>query len=780
MSGDTVEGGSSIALLASRWTVALCALIGLAVGLILFSLQTPIYESETILNVNNPIGTMADERALLLSNDVVGPAYRILGYDADIDVEPNEVADLLTITARADDPERAARAATVIAETYDQVQTSVPVSVTKVAEPNRSPVAPNRIAYILFGSALGAIAGLALGWIRALGRLAPNSAPQRDAATPIRPPRSPSPELAAAAAALRDVDVVHASVPANAALAANPAPAAIPEPLADEDYSAAALAQRWDPDSAFDADPIGSEPLSTPVFSPLAADAPPAPPAPAPATPAVAASPAIAAVPVVAVAPAIAAQFANTGTEEPLEPSVPEPAVAPAATASAFSAAANAMVEAPPLATSAWAPSQLELDASVAASIPEPPTPPPAPEPQAPELPAAHPPAAQPPAAELPRPALPAGAELSAVADAAELPGAAETPDAPERERALQNQIDLTDSATAPTGYVPVSAAAVDPVPRPPAPARAVGASARGEHRVGDLEAQVGALEQEIDSLREHLDNARVSHLREITKERQVADRALDNARREFDRTIEASEQASRTTLASSRSDLDQELAELRTIHQDALERQHREHEALLQKERERRADELRKASQRNEAQLADLRTQHARTLEQQKAGTRDTLAELRESVRTLTTELQQANEGEQRFRQELSMSQRNARTSEQRYGENLQAVRDELTLARNDLRSEQQRNAALRRDVVKRTAEAHQAVDRTLEERSSQLADLEAMVVKQREQAERRVRDAHAAADSRARASAKREAELTARVTRLERELDQTRPQTG
>jgi len=742
-------------------------------------LRTPTYESQAILNVNNPIGTMVDEANLVLSDQVRGPAYRVLGYDADIDVEPNEVADLLTITVRADDPERAARAATVVAETYIQAQTSVPVSVTQAAEPNRDPVAPSRMAHILFGSALGALVGVALGWMRALGRLAPTRTAQTDAAAPIRPPRTPSPELAAAAAALRDVDVVP-TPDDGSRYAPSPAPAAIddPDPSA-QDYSPEALAQRWEPSRVLQAEPAVAAfepPAPPPPPAPLVPPAPPAPLSPLPAPPLPA--PPLPATPLPAVLVADVQQaplrpahakdlphdygdYQNTPT-----PSIPEshqgqemanqdqtstPApAAPTRRAAAFSAASNSMVDAPPVTTNAWAPTQLELDAQVS---------------QAAEA-------------------------VDALGHDTYVTGetyvASETSDSnepanpshlggPALTTNVAGDINLTESSV----LEPVASASNTPESRP-AVANPGPSKPRGDHRVGDLEAQVGALEQEIDSLREHLDNARISHVREITKERQIADRALDNARREFNRTAEASEQANRSTLASSRSELDRELGELRTAHQAELERQHGLHESLLQKERERRTDELHKAGKRHEAQMADLRTEHARTLAQTKSGTRETLAQLRESVRSLTSELQQTRESEQRLRQELSMAQRNARSNEQQYAENLQTVRDELTLARNELRAETQRNAALRRDVVKRTAEAHQAVDRTLEERSSQLADLEAMVVKQREQAERRVRDAHAAADARARDSAKREAELTARITRLERDLEQTRPQTG
>ena len=102
------------------------------------------------------------------------------------------------------------------------------------------------------------------------------------------------------------------------------------------------------------------------------------------------------------------------------------------------------------------------------------------------------------------------------------------------------------------------------------------------------------------------------------------------------------------------------------------------------------------------------------------------------------------------------------------------------MAIAKKSLTAEKERNAALRDDVVRRTAEAHQAVDRAIEDRSTQLAELESLVTKHRQHAEERVREANASAEERARESARREAELSARITRLERELDEVRRQTG
>ena len=100
----------------------------------------------------------------------------------------------------------------------------------------------------------------------------------------------------------------------------------------------------------------------------------------------------------------------------------------------------------------------------------------------------------------------------------------------------------------------------------------------------------------------------------------------------------------------------------------------------------------------------------------------------------------------------------------------------DELALVKGELDGERQRNAALRADVLRRSGEAHQTIDRAVEERTAQLAELEASVGRQRQYADTRVREVSAAAEAQTRQAAIREASLAATVSRLKRELEEAK----
>ena len=94
------------------------------------------------------------------------------------------------------------------------------------------------------------------------------------------------------------------------------------------------------------------------------------------------------------------------------------------------------------------------------------------------------------------------------------------------------------------------------------------------------------------------------------------------------------------------------------------------------------------------------------------------------------------------------------------------------------ELEGERERNAALRADVLRRSADAHQAIDKAVEERTAQLTELEASVARQRQYADSRVREVSAAAEEQSRQAASREASLTATISRLKRELEEAKRQ--
>ena len=300
--------------------------------------------------------------------------------------------------------------------------------------------------------------------------------------------------------------------------------------------------------------------------------------------------------------------------------------------------------------------------------------------------------------------------------------------------------------------------------------------SGTDQHRIGDLEAQVTTLEDEAGQLRSQLEAERIGHVRALADERGAADRALDQARRDFRDELDARDQQSRTTLADHRRDLDDELARDRASLEQLLESEHQAHESAISAERARHREELERLHARQRTEISALQTEHDNALVRQATQTKKTIAELRASEKSLSSELAESRKSEQQYRGELAASQTRERAAGNENREALASVRSELAVARKGLQAEKDRNAALRQDVVRRTAEAHNAIDQAIEERSTQLAELEELMTRQRELAEQRVREANSAADERARAAAKREAELSARVARLERELQQLR----
>jgi len=290
--------------------------------------------------------------------------------------------------------------------------------------------------------------------------------------------------------------------------------------------------------------------------------------------------------------------------------------------------------------------------------------------------------------------------------------------------------------------------------------------------RVGDLEAQTVALEAELAESRRIIESERIAHSKRLTEERGAADRALDNARRQYREELAKHTHAHRQTLAEHRADLDNELAEDRSKHALALEEQHVEYERQLEAERHRLEATLAAATDRHQRELADVRATTDHELERQANQHKETISELRAATDNSDAQLQALEKANRQLKVEQTTQQQQARHNEVESRAMVQRLSDEISIMRGELDGERERNAALRADVLRRSSEAHQAVDRAVEERTAQLAELEASVARQREYADRRVREISAASEEHARQAAAREAELAATISRLKREL--------
>ena len=710
-----------------RWSVALFALVGLVIGMVLFSLRAPVYESRSVTTVINPLGTMQDEVDLVLSDAVLGAATASLDTEPDIDVEANEVADLLTITVRADDPDDAARIATQITEAYVQAQSTTAVAVSSAATPDPSPVAPDRLIHLLAGTTLGALVGAAITGLQRIRLLLPARARGGARPDPIRPAREPSSEFAHQMVIATDHEPVIAPAAEPFALEefllVEPATGETPfceraEPVIDMRETVAAqprlplaAKQRGDLDLTGDSTDVRAD--ATPLTT--------------------------------------------TSVDQPEHRTEPASVLQSTPTS-----------QAPTGATTDPTPHAADADREDDPSRPDPPATPPTFETPCQESDVSTPSTASQSHTQA------AVAEALGIARAkfeARLADAAlahqehlSTLEAEHERQVADFKRDLADARKAART----------------ASAQAQRVAGHDEHRVGDLQAQVDMLENEISGLRSQLETERITHVRELTQEREAADQALDDARRSYRNQIEANDQAGREALRVHRGDLDDLLAQQRADHQAELDRQHTGHEDALARLRQRQADDLAKLTERHRRELAASEAEAEAAAEQLAGATRQTITELRASEKRLAAELEELRQGARHHRSEVGLLRSSLADIERKYAETEQTLRHELAEAVGALESERERNAALRDDVVRRTAEAHQAVDRAIEDRSEQLAELESLVARQRAHAERRVSETIEAAEERARAAAKRESELQARIDQLERKLGDRPPQTG
>ena len=296
--------------------------------------------------------------------------------------------------------------------------------------------------------------------------------------------------------------------------------------------------------------------------------------------------------------------------------------------------------------------------------------------------------------------------------------------------------------------------------------------------QTGDLEAQVDALEEELTALRQTLESERIGYAQRITEERGSAARALNHARREYRDELGKHVHSHRKTLASFRADLDAELAKDRARHAAALEEQHVGYERQLVADRVRAEAKLVAANERHALEAAAHRHANQQHHDRQAIQHKATIKELRSTSESSNAQRRELEKANQLLQVEIATLQKQALQNETEQASTARRTAQELALVQAELDGERERNTALRADVLRRSAEAHQAIDKAAEVRTAQLAELEASVARQRQYADNRVREVSAAAEEQARESASREASLTAAISRLKRELEEAKRQ--
>ena len=703
-----IEQGSSTQ--ANRWTLALFALMGLLFGLLAHTLRTPNYDAEARVSVGNPIGTIAEEVEVVTSGRVLDAAATIVGFRPNISVEANEVAKLLTITARTDDPGSAAAAANAVANTYIQSQNTAAAALATVAEPNDSPVGPGRVVFALVGSAVGAALGLLLGLFMGSRRPARSrSRVPAEAATVPTPKATPAGGFSESfAAELVEPASTESRIFSSTQLSE---PAAVrAAPAVDANPSSVVIAVEPSAEHPAPVDAVAinaTDGESLPTFldaSELWGD--------------------------------------GAGSDTFAEPATDQPAVTPVHTA-AGSGSFTAFAVDEPIASSAGAshddaglgprtltatagdtPAQADIDLRERA--------------------------------ELDRKALHSQFEAAryeqTLAHEQEL--AHRDAEHELQMGELQQEIAvLKKQARAATSQLKQQAG-------------------NDQHRVGDLQAQVDIAEEEARSLRAQLEKERIAHTHKLTEERGAADRSLDNARREYRDELNRHTRIHRAALSDHRDEIDRALAEARVAHADELEEQHREYETSLEAERSRRDAEIEAMTRRHQQELAEVAEQQREALERQAAQYKQTITALRQGRGTADDEIVELQRTVQQFRNEIAGLRKHQRQTDGQHASSVQKLQDDLAVTRTELASERERSKALREDVLKRSAESHELVDKALEERNKQLAELDAAVARQRDYADARVREIQALAEERSREAAAREADMTATISRLKHEL--------
>ena len=753
--------------LAGRWTVPVFALLGLALGLIVFSGRASTYEAEALVSVTNPQGPLSEEITVVTGSAVLNAAAGQLGFQPDISVSAAEVARLLTITATNEDAAAAAQAANVVANAYVQSPLGAPATIAQQADVPTSTTGVGPLIYAALGTLLGALVGAGISFLQ-----------QQRSAASARSPREPDDEF--------DENVL---------------PTDYDDPMTNP---VAAPSQGLDQAMA----------APNPVVSPDAS--------------------AVAGATLDAAAPTSKWRSADihptTPASPPVTASLPEPETEPAAHADDDTGSFFAAALGDTQAESVAAPSTSPVAAPEPSAPPTPPTPELDPDPVSAPMPMPEPPvtSVQPVAAVVDDDPTGAEEDTDAIFDIeTEVNTDMGEPDATFDDSLDEDQADESADNDAEFYDYHAAEADLDDLDRWAAQKQFESAryellleheervaQIKSEHerqlaamrsdivdlnkqlrvqgqrlkshtgtnqtRVGDLEAQVDALEVELAALRQTLERERIAHAKRLTDDRGVADRALDNARREYREELAKHVRNHRQALADYRADLDQELARDRAKHAAALEAQHQEYENQHEAERNRAEARIVAADSRHEREISELDYANRAELERQAAQHKDTIASLRTSTEATDAELRALDKENKALRSELSSVQKQLTTATADAVSTERRLSDEATILQAEIDAERQRNAALRADVLRRSAEAHQVVDRAVEERTAQLAELEASVTRQREYADARVREISAEAEEHAREAASREAKLTATVSRLTRELEELKRARG
>lgn len=636
--------------------------------------------------VSNPVGSLQEEVAVVTGATVLNASTSALGFEPEIDVTAAEVASLLTITAKADDAQRAADAANTVAATYVQAQLGAAANVAQPAVPPADPSGLGPLVYAVLGSILGAIAGAIVSYLQGIGGPKP---------VKERPPPT---------------------LPDNRDLRIQPVMAepVMAEPVTTEPVMAEPVT----------AEPVTAAPVMTQTEITEAAATPQA-------------------------ASAAASSFSAMVSEARAPEPAPEPWIEEGATDDIWSDGDHPAAD-----------EQKQLDDY-----------------EQPE-------ATDPQVFDHLQPSgeLQPIEELQALDSLEDLERRALLSqfEAARYELVLTHNEELARADATHERLVADLRGEIAHLNKQVRmqEARLKNRSGTDQNRVGDLEAQTDALEAELATLRQGLESERIAHSKQLTEERGTADRALDNARRQYREELSKHVHTHRQALADHRADLDDELAQDRTKHAAALEAQHVEYEQQLENERRRLDAKVKSALDRQQKELVDTNAHHRQELTQQALQHKETIAALRLATDESDLQLRELEKANRALRVELSTLQKSAQQTETENGALMQRLSDEIALMRGELEGERERNSALRADVLRRSAEAHQAIDRAVEERTSQLAELEASVARQREYADRRVRESSAAAEEQARQASMREADLTATISRLKRELaEATKP---
>jgi len=748
----------------------------LGVGLIAYTFLAPVYEAEAVVSVSNLVGPIDDEVDAAVGSTVVNAAASALGFEPDVSATAGETQDSLTVAAKADDPQQAADAANMVAVAYTQARQGVSATVTQQATVPTARTGFGPIPFAAGGALLGALAGGVISHMQ----MAKVSRRKEDVAAALSEPSEQRALVPPPPAVLtRDAPTSRTTAPMDAG---TPLPPAAPESMADARAVEAHMAVEHAADEqaiqehlAVEHPAVEHPAVEHPAVEHAAVEHPAV-------EHAAVEHPAVehAAVEHAADEQTVAEHITDEHTAD--EQTVAEH-TAVEHTADEDMAVEDMAVEdmaVEDMAVEQWFDEQKAGAFSFAATS---------------DGALFAPSRESAPMADI-DPGI-AGAEVSWLSKSdttsarlgAVAPSATDDQDLDYLDRrAVQSQFETARYELVLAHEEELAHLRVEHERQAAElrhdigelnkrvrmqAVRLKGRSSQDQTRVGDLEAQVDALEHELVELRQNLETQRIAHAKRLTEERGVADRALDDARRQYRQELSKHVHTHRQTISEQRAELDSELAEDRAAHAAALHDAHQDYERQVESERRRADAKLVSANERHQREIADLQAAHRSDLDRQSAQHKETIESLRGAGENVDGQLSALGKENRALRAEIATQQKQIRHIEADHAAIVQRLSDEISIITTELDGERERNAALRSDVLRRSAEAHQTIDRAVEERTAQLAELEASVARQREYADMRVREVSEAAEEQARQAASREATLSAQVSKLKRELD-------